>query len=381
MKKIYWRPSKVPRTILVVVAILAIASISTVELIKVRKQQPYYREKIQAALAMKRGMDVIREYRVKNIGPVDTGPDPLNSGLIGLAQSPITSTLGHLPVKQTTVNPNWAAVMIQMYTEADLKAGDVVAMGFSGSFPALNLAALVAAKVLKLKPIVITSAAASTWGANIPAFTWLDMERVLYSEGVIPCRSAAASLGGKEDQALKLSKEGQRLLKEAVRRNGVRLLEGDLAEENVDRRMTVYHDIAGDRPVAAYVNVGGGTVSVGTVVGKKLFRPGLNLKAPAGALEVDGVMSRFAREAKPVVNMVYIEKVAEEYGLPKIPSEMPKVGEGGIYLQIKYNLYLAAANLVALVVILFVLLRSDIGYRIFGAPHASQTPKHPEPMV
>ena len=47
--------------------------------------------------------------------------------MIGLSQSPITSTLGHLPVKQTTINPNWAAVMIEMYKKAGLKAGDVVA--------------------------------------------------------------------------------------------------------------------------------------------------------------------------------------------------------------------------------------------------------------
>ncbi len=145
--------------------------------------------------------------------------------------------------------------------------------------------------------------------------------------------------------------------------------------------MTFYHDIAKEKPIAAYVNVGGGTVSVGTVVGKKLFLPGLNQKAPPGVLEVDGVMSRFARESKPVINMVYIEKIAEEYDLPKTPSVMPKVGEGNIFLRIKYNLYLAAANLVLLVVVLFVLLQSDIGYRIFGAPHVSQTPKHPEPMV
>jgi poly-gamma-glutamate system protein len=381
MKKIYWRPSKAPRKLLVVSAILAIAAAASVELIRTKTKLPFYEEKYQASLTMKKGIEAIRRYRIRQIGPIDREVDPANSGLIGIAQSPITSKFGSLPAKQLTVNPNWAAVMVELYKAAGLKEGDVVAMGFSGSFPALCLASLAAAEVLKLKAVPTTSVAASTWGANIPEFTWLDMERLLQKEEIISSRSVAASYGGVDDQALGRSKKGKALLEAAIERNGLKPLEFETTKENIDERMEIYKDIAEGRPIGAYVNVGGGTVSVGTAAGKKLFDPGLNLRPPRGIRKLDGVMIRLAREGVPVIHLVYIEKLAERYGLQKSTAEMPSVGEGQIYMKTGYNLYLAAVSLVIILFVLYILLKSDIGYRIFGSSRITQSPKHPEPMV
>jgi poly-gamma-glutamate system protein len=50
--------------------------------------------------------------------------------MIGLATSPITSTTGYLKVKQTTVNPNWAAVLVDMLKRAGVKEGDAIATSF-----------------------------------------------------------------------------------------------------------------------------------------------------------------------------------------------------------------------------------------------------------
>ena len=196
MKNIYWRPSTIPRVTLLVIAILAIVSFTSVELFTIQKKRPYYSKKFQASLAMKQGMEIIKNYRLKKIGPLNEEFDPAGSGRIGLPESPISSKAGQLTAKQNSVNPNWAAVMVEMYKEAGLKKGDTVAIGFSGSFPALNLAAIVAAEILNLNIIPITSVAASTWGANIPELTWLDMERILHKEGIIKHKSVAASLGG-----------------------------------------------------------------------------------------------------------------------------------------------------------------------------------------
>ncbi|MGD9075896.1 MAG: poly-gamma-glutamate system protein [Desulfobacteraceae bacterium] len=381
MKKIYWRPSKVPRVALLVSAILAIAALSSVELIKIKRKQPYFEEKYQASLTMKKGMEAIKAHRVKRFGPIDTAADPAHSGMIGLPQSLITSVFGHLPAKHNTINPNWAAVMVEMLKKAGLKEGDVAAVGFSGSFPALNLATLAAAEVLKLKVVGITSVAASTWGANIPQFTWLDMERLLQKEGVISHRSVGASYGGKEDMALGRSKKGRELLRAAMERNGLSPLDFETTKENIDERMAIYQKFAEEKPIAAYVNVGGGTVSVGTVLGKRLFKPGLNMKLPPGTMGVDGVIIRFAREGIPVIHMVYIDQLVERYGLTPTPLVMPSVGEGQIYRRIEYNLYLAAANLIILLLVLYAFLKLDIGYRIFGSSRITQPPKHPEPMV
>ena len=41
MKITYWRPSSVPRVSLVVTALVAIAALASVELLKVEKKKPY----------------------------------------------------------------------------------------------------------------------------------------------------------------------------------------------------------------------------------------------------------------------------------------------------------------------------------------------------
>lgn len=127
--------------------------------------------------------------------------------------------------------------------------------------------------------------------------------------------------------------------------------------------------------------LGGATVSVGTVAGKRLYKPGLNRKASQAALGIDSVMSRFAREGVPVIHMVYIDKLAEKYGLPKSPKNMPYLGEGPIFGKLEYSLILATGNLIILLFVLYVFLRLDIGYRIFGVSRTTQPPKYPEPMV
>jgi poly-gamma-glutamate system protein len=365
----------------VVLAFLAIAAMLSVEHIKLKTKQPYYAEKMQAALAMKTGMEVIKRYRLKNAMPIDTKVDPAGSGLIGLADSPITSAYGYLPAKQTTINPNWAAVILGMFKRAGVKSGDVVAMGFSGSFPAINLAALTAADVLNLKVISITSVSASNWGANFPNLTWLDMERILHKDGVISQPSVAASPGGQEDLALARSQRGRELLGAAVERNKVRFLKFEDDRENIDARMALYNELTEGHNIAVYVNVGGGTISVGTAVGKKLFKPGLNRRPPPGALKVDSVMSRFARAGVPVIHIVSIDTLADRYGLPLKPLIIPHVGEGQIFVKVGYNPYLVGMNLIILTFVLYIFLRLDIGYRIFGSTRVTQAPKHPEPMV
>jgi poly-gamma-glutamate system protein len=381
MKKVYWRPTKIPRVILLVISILAIASMLSVELFKTESKKKYHEEKFKAARAMKRGLEVLKQYRLKHIGPIDTEVDPANSGMIGLPESPITSDFGFLPAKQTTINPNWAAVMVQMLKQADVKEGDIVAMGFSGSFPAINLASLVAAEQLKCKVIAITGVAASTWGANIPEFTWLDMENILYKKGVISNRSVAASLGGDEYRSVIGSKKGRRLLQAAIQRNGVRFLDFKGTKESIDERMAIYQELAEGKQIAAYVNVGGSRISAGTRAGKRLYNAGLNRRPPPGALNVDSVMTRLAEEDIPLIHMILIDKLADRYGLPKSPTTVPKIGDGHIYERKEYNRYLAAANFLILLFLLYIFLRSDIGYRIFGSSRIAQAPKHPEPMV
>src|SRR5262249_46844454 len=148
--------------------------------------------------------------------------------------SVITTNTGSLEAKRTTLDPNWAAVVVQLLYEAGVQRKGTIAIGVSGSFPALNLAAFAAAEVLDLDAISIASVGASSWGANIPTLTWLDMERVLADAGLLRTRSIAASLGGTRDRALGMPKLGRHRLREAIDRAGVPFLETETDLDSIE---------------------------------------------------------------------------------------------------------------------------------------------------
>jgi hypothetical protein len=128
--------------------------------------------------------------------------------------------------------------------------------------------------------------------------------------------------------------------------------------------MEIYREYAGGRRFAAYVNVGGSLVSIGPKSVKRLYRPGLNLKANPRGGGVDSVMMRFLRDGVPVINLTKVVALAERYGLPIEPTELSPVGEGLVFEREGYNLFLVAGLLVSLLVVLYGLLKFDLGARI-----------------
>jgi hypothetical protein len=139
--------------------------------------------------------------------------------------------------------------------------------------------------------------------------------------------------------------------------------------------MKLYLEHARDRRIAAYINIGGGSASVGTHVGKKLFRPGLNTVAPRGS--VDAVMTRFVQDGIPVIHLSSEKTQAERYGLPITPREPQPVGQGTVFRKIDFNPWLAAGSVALILITMLALLRFDLGFRVLhrGEPRVSKTPQ------
>jgi poly-gamma-glutamate system protein len=406
MRGMYWKPegaSQVQRT---VVAALAIVGLVAVQVFPAEEQQPYYAEKMLAARKAQEALEVIHEASARRGLGLRLKTDPAGSRMIGEVLSPITSGSGSLVSKQTTVNPNFAAVIVQWLKELRVKPGDVVAVGLSGSFPAMNVAVYSAAHELGIEPIIISSTAASQWGANDPNFTWLDMEAVLRKNDVLPFKSVAASLGGVGDDAIGLTKKGRRMLERAIERNHVPELAEkidsdrprDIAqaegterptpslalvdEDRVRERMRVYYEAAGDRTIKAYVNVGGGTVSVGTKVGKHKFTPGVNVRPPRGIRDMPpSVLGAFLESGVPGIHVTQIVDLAEKYGLEIAPRTTPEVGTGGIFQKRQPNRWLAGIVLSLILMALFVIARAPWGTRMLRTtiPPESIVPPPPRP--
>jgi poly-gamma-glutamate system protein len=388
MRGMYWKPEGASQVQRAIVAALAIVGLIAVEVFPSEEQQPYYAEKMLAARKAAEALDVLYEASERKGIALRLKTDPAGSRIIGEVLSPITSGSGSLVSKQTSVNPNFAAVVVEWLKEAGVKPGDVVAVGASGSFPAMNVAVYAALHELGIEPIVITSTAASQWGANEPSFTWLDMEAVLRKSDVFPFKSVAASLGGVGDDAIGLTKQGRRMLERAIERNSIpALAEFDdekparpteaepvdettpslalVDEDKVRERMRVYYESAGDRPIKAYINVGGGTVSVGTKVGKRKFSPGLNVRTPKGIEEMPpSVLGAFLESGVPGIHITQIIDLAERYGLEIAPRTTPEVGMGDIFQKRQPNRWLAGIVLALILIALFVIARAPWGTRM-----------------
>jgi poly-gamma-glutamate system protein len=361
MKRIYWRPRVVSTNALLVIAATALAALVVVEAFPERTSELYLQQMLEASRLSNEAMEIVRRERERRKLPIDPISDPAGSGLIGIAMSEITSNTGNLLAKQTTVNPNWAAVGVRLLHEAGVREGDTIAVGLSGSFPALNVSLYAAMTALRLEPIVISSVSASQWGANNPKFLWLDMERVLHDRKLIPFLSVAASFGGAEDRATGLSEEGLRLLRRAIARSKLPLIDPENYAESVVERMAIYRDRAAGKPIRAYLNVGGGTSSVGTRRSKFAYKPGINRRTPPRAALIDSVMARFLDEGVPVIHFLQINRMAQRFGLPLSPQVRPPVGTGHVFLQRRYNPWLTAGSLSLVVGSLFLFIRSGRG--------------------
>lgn len=377
MKKIYWRPQGMPVFAFVLVALFSIAGMGAVEYFQSVTEKPHFREKLEAATLAAKAMNAIREEIDRRGASIDTDADPAGSGLIGSFMSPVTSHSGDLGAKQTSVNPNFAAVIVELLASAGLSRGEPVAVSVTGSFPALNICVYAAMSILGLQPVIITSVSSSQWGANDPDFLWIDMEKLLFERGIFPFRSTAASTGGSDDRGGGLSPEGKDLIARAVRRNGLRMIGASGVGESIDQRMEIY--FSGPVP-RVLINVGGGVASAGVRTSRAVLKPGIMVRL-SGDAEADSVISRFLRDEKlPVIHLENVNQLARNYGLSVHPHSPQRVGEGEIYYRYKYNLWLTGFVLAGIIFGLYIFGRVDWGFRMLRSSHTHEVGP-PEPMV
>ncbi|MGD1010388.1 MAG: poly-gamma-glutamate system protein [Candidatus Aminicenantales bacterium] len=273
-------------------------------------------EMIEAARLMAKAEIAVRDCRAARGFPVDERSDPNRTGLIGLETSPITTSLGSLEAKRTTTNPEFAGLLVRLLSEAGVRKGDAVAIGASGSFPALIIATLSAARTMGLRAFVISSLGASEWGANIPAFNWLDMEECLQKTGLLDARPIALAVGGDEDVGRDMSPEGRELLRARIGGSGILFIERADLRANVEERLKLYEEAAHGRPIKAFVNIGGSWANIGTNGEVLKLRPGLLRDVFVPPPGERGVLQAMAAQKVPVIHLLNIKGLAERYGLP-----------------------------------------------------------------
>lgn len=300
-------------------------------------EKEYYDVMLSASAKTEAAFQALKAEKLRRGFTISSLDDPNQTGMIGEPYSEITTTLGNLEAKRSTTNPNISAMIVDMLVQCKVKAGDNAAVNLSSSFPCVNIATLCALDAMDVKAIVINSVGASTYGANLPEFTYMDMEHFLSENGYIKNHTTYFSLGGIGDQGKEMPEEIKRAITTRLKSYGLTFLSYDDIDENTNARAALY-DKQG-KP-ACFINAGGNLLSFGggsEMVSSKngVILPGNTVKGNHGLIPL------YLRENVPVIHLLNMKILLPAYGLPIDPMPLPIVGQGGVYQTFKYNIHLA----------------------------------------
>ncbi len=317
--------------LLVAVCLLLSATVVFVSNGGSAKRDSYYEEKLAAAERMQLCMDAVKGYKQElgiHVNPLDIN----KTGMIGEEYNGITTTLGDLQAKRTTADSDMAALAVQLLHEAGVQRGDTVGAGFSGSFPAMNLAVLSACAEMGVNVVYITSVGASTYGANNPKLTFPDMVWRLVEDGLLPTNAAAFTLGGDSDNGVGMESHVLTEIEHRLEDCGIRLLREPVFSQNLAVRMEIYDRLG---PISCFIGVGGNITSIGK--GEAATGQGVLKNSTILLDEKSGLLDIYRARGIKVINLLNIKKLVAEYGLPFDPMTPSVPGNSAIYYSVRYQ--------------------------------------------
>ncbi len=282
-----------------------------------RRQQPLpYRDTMEEAVALTEKMfGVIEQLKHERNIVSDAHSNVPYNFMIGDEWSDITTTLGSLDAKETSTNPDFAALTVRILHEAGISAGDKVGVILSGSFPSLAISALAALQTIEIEAVVMSSLGASTYGANQPGATWIDMETALRRNG-LKFKSILVSAGAGGDTGEGLSPEGLAIIVNAANRNRVDLYIPENLQESVMRREAIFRKAN----ISLLINIGGNETALGGCVHAVGIPNGLNHEMTHCTDPDRGLISRLNESGIPFINMLDIKDLASRYGIAVSPG-------------------------------------------------------------
>ncbi len=330
-----WVKHKISIRVLFVILIIVILGYFLIENTKVRIHTAYSSLQLEAANTMLESIAAISAAREEMGIPINFQLDPNRTGLIGEEFTVLTTTVGNLSAKRTSTNPDFAALIVKYFQQAGLKSGDTVAVGSSGSFPALLLATLSACKAMNITPITIYAIGASEYGATIPDFTFIDILKILNQKNIIDYHFTAVSMGGNDDQAAgMLFPESKEIIKSIAEQSNTTFINTGSLVGNIEERLKIYNEEAGENNIRLFVNIGGASANYGDTISSITFPNGLVL----GGQEIPssperGLIFEFLQRDIPVIHLLNIRDLALKNGIPIDPIPLPGIGQSEVYYQ------------------------------------------------
>ena len=321
-------------------------TLSTMELLKNREEE--------VSKDYNYGDDIYDSYELKK----QCDEENLNTGMIGAAYTAITTTLGNLDSKRTSLDPNFAAVYINMFSKLNLKKGDEVVLNMSGSFPMLDISCIIAAETYGLKPFIMASIGASSYGATNPAFTIFDMLEYLYNQKVISSRIDIVSLGGSNDVGENFGEfndyNDRNLIIQRIKDSGITFLYEKNFDKNIEKRLQLINKK--QKNVKLFVNIGGNSVGIGVNENAYYQSNGIlyasKYKKTSFSKKGEGLLEKFLSSGANAIQMLNLKYIASNYGFEYGFDKLPDVGIGDSYYEKSYNLTYSIIAIVATVAFL-----------------------------
>lgn len=316
---------------LVLSAIMSLIAWPLAQMVTATQSIPWSSGMREAAVNMEQALAAVAAYCDSSGIAIDEALDPNRTCLIGPEYTPLFTSLGQLEAKRTTTNPDMAGLLAYLLQEAGVSAGDTIAVGASGSFPALLVATLTAAAAMGVHPLVIVSLGASSYGATRPTFNVLDLYELLLTLGLVESPPEAASLGGSWDAGTEFDPALRKTLRAQIRRFGVPLIHATDVKGSIEQRMAVYLGPERERRVAAFVNIGGNAANLGTSPVVLNLAPGLSLQADLPPPDRRGVLYRMAAQGVPVIHLLHVRGLTRRFGMPWDPVPLPEPGVNRLF--------------------------------------------------
>ena len=271
----------------------------------------------------------------------DAGSRVRYNELIGNDFSSITTTLGSLNAKEISTNPDFAALAVRLVRESGIPPGSTVGITLSGSFPAIGMSVLAALQTQEMKVIMMSSLGASSYGANQPGASWLDMESWLREKGALKYQSDIVTLGGEEEIGLGMLPEGVKLLRQTVEKNNYAYYTPKNLKESIDFKSMVFKE----QNIALLINIGGNQASLGRCVHSSNIPTGLNKKLKRCQHEERGILQEMNEAGVPIIHFLNIRELALRYGIDTSPG-IQYASSSKLYVNIKKNKLALGAFLV-----------------------------------
>ena len=269
--------------------------------------------------------------------------DLYNSGLIGLQNSPITTIQDNdslmFKSKLLTTHPNFAAVVVEYFYDAEISSGDTIAVSMTGSFPGANLALLSVCETMNITPMIMSSAGSSAWGANRVDLSWPIIESYLFENNFLKNRSIVYSMGGDNDNGDNLSDKGIEILESSIP-NNVNFINEFSLIDNISKKINFFDSKSSN--YSMYVNIGGGASSLGNGLDKDSLQVGLINYLDIQDISLNefknSISYNFLTEKSiPMLNIKNIIKLVPQDYISDLMTGNMKVGGGSLFY--KYDPY------------------------------------------